>query len=89
MKDLTVFSNGAEFVIAENMKEAISLLPYSGADADIYPDEWGTEKIDGRFSIWLDHDGTVAEHGVGDLIERTWGEWIETFGKGYLCSTEF
>ena len=78
---LQVFSNGVDFVIAENIDEAISLLPNAG-EYDIYKDEWGPEPMDGKFGIWLDFDGEVAEHGIGDLIERNWQEWIDTFGKG-------
>ena len=85
MSDLQVFSNGADFVIAENVKEAISLLPNLGDDDAV----WGPEPMDGKFGIWLDHDGEVSEHHVGDLIERTWAEWIDQFGKGYLCTTEY
>lgn len=88
MTNLQVFSNGADFVIAESIDDAVGLLPYLGTD-DVFPDEWGPEPMDGKFSIWLDHDGEVSEHHVGDLIERTWAEWIESFGKGYLCTTEY
>lgn len=88
MDELQVFSNGYEFAIAESVDEAISLLPEVG-EYDIYKDEWGPEPMDGKFRIWLDFDGEIAEHGTGDLIERSWREWIDTFGKGYLCTTEF
>ena len=87
MSDLQVFSNGTEFVIAESVSEAISLLPYPAEET--YDDEWGPEPMNGKFSIWLDFDGEVAEHGTGDLIEHNWREWIDTFGKGYLCTTEY
>ncbi|KKN56383.1 hypothetical protein LCGC14_0572940 [marine sediment metagenome] len=87
MSELKVFSNSVDFVIADSVGDAISLLPYAGED--VYEDEWGAESMDGKFSIWLDLDGEVAEHGVGDLIERSWEEWIKTFGKGYLCKTEY
>lgn len=87
MTKLQVFSNGVDFAIAENVDEAISLLPYPSEDT--YRDEWGPEPMDGKFSIWLDFDGEIAEHGTGDLIERNWQEWIDAFGRGYLCTTEF
>ena len=87
MAELKVFSNGVDFTIAESIDEAISLLPNVG-EYDIFKREWGPEPMDGRFGIWLDRDGEVAEHGTGDLIERSWEEWIGTFGKGYLCTTE-
>jgi len=85
MTKLQVFSNGADYVIAENLDEAFSLLPYL---EDMHKDEWGLEPMDGTFSIWLDFDDTVAEHGTGNLIARSWQQWIKTFGKGYVCVVE-
>lgn len=36
-----------------------------------------------------DEEGSVAEHGEGDLVILTMKEWAEQEGPGWFCSTEY
>ena len=39
--------------------------------------------------IWLDDVGEIAEQGMGILVIGTCRVWVEAYGAGFLCSTEY
>jgi hypothetical protein len=86
--DLHVFTHRKiDYVIAETKQEAWSFLPYT-PDIGEAEDMWKCDD-DEKLSIWIDpNDHLVAEHYSGQLVEGTMKEWINEFGKGYLCTME-
>ncbi len=52
-------------------------------------EDWYALNVGRDFSIWIDDTGVVTEHYQGVLVIGTISDWIENYGPGFLCSTEF
>lgn len=89
--ELTVFSNEYEWVIAEILSEALDIVKettgYDYSGDETY--DWKALSDENTLAIWLMNEmvAEIEEEG-STLITKTCGEWIEHFGKGYLCSSE-
>lgn len=85
MADLHVFTNDAEWYVAESLEDALAAQrEQTGFTAeDQEPSEWGQLDDDGLLSIRVDEE--CAE----PAVSKTCREWAAEKGRGFLCSTEF
>jgi hypothetical protein len=90
--NLHVFTNDCEWVIARDAEDVRAVLsgehgiPYDGND-----EAWEQCSDAERLTIHLSADESeVAEPGEEGArpVRKTFREWIEKFGRGYLCTTE-
>jgi hypothetical protein len=76
-KQLHVFSNSVDCVIAESAEDAISVWE------DVTGENWGQEPDEKEISItYVDEPGQPKQ-------THTCGEWVKRFGRGWLSSTEY
>ena len=89
MAELHVFTNEYEWVVAESIEDCEAAMNESvGATYDADDEiEWRQLDDDSTIKIWM-NEGDIAEHGEGEIVEKTCREWAEENGRGFLCSTE-
>jgi len=86
---LHIFSDEYESYVAETLEQALKMqFELIGENYDD-EDNWCQQDDDTEIMIWIDDLGEIAEHGHGTLVIGTGHAWIEAFGSGFLCSTEY
>lgn len=79
---LKVWTNDADYVIAESAEDAAVIL---FEETLTPPDRTTFEPCADRGSFTFYEDGTRAREGV----TKTFGEWATERGRGYFCTSEF
>lgn len=102
MNDLKVFHNGNDWVIAESPADADKVIfEWTQGDYGDDPDGWEELQPDKKLNIYqheLPNRGyytskkfDISQDGENGqfVISGTCQQWIETEGRGFLCSTEY
>ena len=87
--DKHVFADTAEYYVAESIEQAMEMQRQYLGENPGEEEEWGQCADDDELRIWIDDPGDISEHGVGTLVVGTFGVWAESYGSGFLCSTEY
>ena len=90
------FTNDTDTVIADDIEDAwVVWCGHTGELREDYDaeDGWAWEEIplDKELTIWCDWEGipdTPDTDGVEEKT-KTVAQWIESMGRGFLCSTEY
>lgn len=84
MSKLKLFFNDVDWVIAESEEEAWSFwYQYTGEKQEDYNDfSWSIHSEDEDFTLDDEMMGKAPK-------SRKVKEWIELYGKGFFCSTEY
>ena len=86
---LHIFTDEHESYVAESLEQALKMqLELIGENYDD-EDNWHQQDDDYEIMIWIDDLGEIAEHDHGVLVVGSGRDWIEAFGSGFLCSTEW
>lgn len=102
MTVLKVYHNGCDWVVAESPEDADKVIgEYTGGDYGDDPDEW--EELDPSHVLNI-YQSDLPNRGYytsknfdisqdGELgmfvISGTCQQWVDTEGRGFLCSTEY
>ena len=85
-----VFANEIEWCVAENLEDVEPAMKDSiGAVYDPEDEiEWSQCHDDATLGIWMNGD-EISDDITGELVEKTYREWADQFGRGFLASTEW
>lgn len=90
---LHVFASDVDWVVAKDVADAKALMREATgmSEADMEEDFWRQDPDDATMLVWIDDvTGDVGDGGAGcTLVNGDMATWVETFGRGFLCSTEF
>ena len=89
MKDRHVFSDDCDYFVSTTMRGARGMQKRMYGEIPVDEEDWYQMADHVDFRIWIDDTGEVAEHYLGVLVVGTIRDWVENYGPGFLCSTEF
>ena len=90
MSELHVFANEIEWVVAGSLEDVEPAMKESIGAVYTEEDEieWSQCLDDATLGIWMNGD-EISDGLTGKLVVKTYREWADQFGRGFLCSTEY
>lgn len=83
MRELRMWTDGVDFVIAESAEEAIKIVcEHHGATAEDFAEPFVERKPDEPFTIF----GDGAD---GEDVTKPTAEWVREHGRGFFASAEW
>ncbi len=84
-----VFTDDTDYFVSTSLRGAMEMQMRLYGEIPVDAEDWYEVDDDREFSIWIDDLGEVAGHCEGVKVVGKIRDWIENYGPGFLCSTEY
>lgn len=90
MPERHVFTDDYDYFISTSVRGARAMQKRMYGECPVDAEDWYQVSDDAEFKIWLDDLGDVGDPDASEtLVIGKWRDWIENYGPGFLCSTEY